>query len=65
LRVVETVANAQWWGKVTGCLAGGAGAGASAWYLARAQDIKTNILILYRSNHLKLYEKLNLLAINL
>ena len=34
MRVVETVANAQWWGKVTGCLAGGAGAGASAWYLA-------------------------------
>ena len=34
LRVAESVANAQWWGKVTGCLVGGSGAGASAWYLA-------------------------------
>jgi hypothetical protein len=34
LKVSETVASAQWWGKVTGCAAGGAGAGASAWYLA-------------------------------
>lgn len=41
MRVVETVANAQWWGKVTGCAAGGAGAGAAAWYLAALSPLLT------------------------
>ena len=41
LRVAKTVANAQWWGKVTGCAAGGAGAGAAAWYLAALSPLLT------------------------
>ncbi|MGB7128605.1 MAG: hypothetical protein WBD50_05905 [Candidatus Rhabdochlamydia sp.] len=41
LKTAETVANAQWWGKTTGCVAGGTGAGAAAWYLAALSPLLT------------------------
>ncbi|MGB7128135.1 MAG: hypothetical protein WBD50_03470, partial [Candidatus Rhabdochlamydia sp.] len=41
LRVVETVANAQWWGKVSGFATGSVSAGTAAWYLAALSPLLT------------------------
>lgn len=43
LKTAETVANAQWWGQTTGCVAGGTGAGAAAWYLAALSPLFTAV----------------------